>query len=165
MEIAMIAAIDQQNAIGLDGDQLVYLSGDLKRFKQLTKGHAIVMGRKTFNALPKGALSDRLNIVLTKNPDLSFPGCTVVTSIEAAIEAADGHQKLFIIGGGKVYQSFMHLTQRLYLTHIDHSFEGADTWFPKIYPQIWRVIENDGQFTDYQSGLRSYYETLEKAGS
>ena len=165
MEIAMIAAIDQQNAIGLDGDQLVYLSGDLKRFKQLTKGHAIVMGRKTFNALPKGALSDRLNIVLTKNPDLSFPGCTVVTSIEAAIEAADGHQKLFIIGGGKVYQSFMHLTQRLYLTHIDHSFEGADTWFPKIYPQKWRVIEKESPFTDDKSGLRYYYETLEKAGS
>lgn len=160
MEIAIIVAIDQQRAIGKDGDQLAYISGDLKRFKQLTTGNAIVMGRKTFEALPKGALPNRLNIVVSRNKDLQLPGCIVVSSTEEAVEAARDYRKLFVIGGGEIYKAFLPYSDTLHLTVIHHNFEGADTWFPEWSAQEWHCTEKSEVHTDEKSGLLYHYETL-----
>ncbi len=163
MEIAIIAAIDSQNAIGKGGDQLAYISSDLKRFKQLTSGYAIVMGRKTFEALPKGALPNRLNIVVSRNKDLQLPCCVVVPSTKEAVEAAKNYTKLFVIGGGEIYKTFLPFSNKLYLTIIHYSFDGADTWFPQWAAEEWHCTEKSEVFTDEKSGLRYHYETLERA--
>lgn len=165
MQIAIIVAIDQQQAIGNKGDQLAYISGDLKRFRLLTTGHAIVMGRKTFEALPKGALPNRQNIVITRNRDLVLPDCTVVTSIAEALEAAKGQEKLFVIGGGEIYKAFLQQATHLYYTHIHHAFEQADTWFPSIDKAEWMEIEKTKTLTDEKTGLNYHYETLQRKGN
>ncbi len=162
MKIALIVVIDQQQAIGNKGDQLAYVSGDLKRFRQLTTGHAIVMGRKTFEALPKGALPKRQNIVITRNKDLELADCTVVTSIAEALVAAKEQEKLFVIGGGEIYKAFMPQATHLYYTHIHHTFEQADTWFPVINKEEWIETEKSDTLTDEKTGLRYHYQTLQR---
>lgn len=162
MEIAIIVAIDQQQAIGNKGDQLAYISGDLKRFRQLTTGHAIVMGRKTFEALPKGALPNRQNIVITRNKDLKLPDCTVVTSLSDALNAAKGQQKLFVIGGGEIYNAFLPHATHLFYTHIHRTFEQADTWFPVIDIEAWTETEKTDTLTDEKTGLPFHYQTLKR---
>jgi len=162
MEIAIIVAVDQQQAIGNNGDQLAYVSGDLKRFRQLTTGHAIVMGRKTFEALPKGALPNRQNIVITRNKDLELPDCTVVTSLADALIAAKTQEKLFVIGGGEIYKAFLPQATHLYYTHIHHAFEQADTWFPGISQEEWIEIEKTEAVTDEKTGLQYHYQTLQR---
>jgi dihydrofolate reductase len=162
MQIAIIVAIDQQLAIGNKGDQLAYISADLKRFRQLTTGHAIVMGRKTFEALPKGALPKRQNIVISRNKGLELPGCTVVHTVEEAILAAKDQEKLFVIGGGEIYKAFMPLATHLYYTHIHQVFEAADTWFPAINNDEWYEIEKTDLLTDEKTALRYHYQTLKR---
>lgn len=162
MQIALIAVVDQNLAIGRGGDQLAYIGGDLRRFKQLTTGQAIVMGRKTFAALPKGALPKRQNIVLTRDAGLQLPGCSMATTPEAALRAAAGQEQCFIIGGGEIYKAFLPLAHRLYLTHIHHRFEGADTWFPQWLPGDWQSVESGPTQVDEKTGLHYHYETLER---
>ena len=162
MEIAIIVAIDQQHAIGNKGDQLAYISGDLKRFRQLTTGHAIVMGRKTFEALPKGALPKRQNIVISRNKDLELPDCTVVNSAAAALDAAKNQESIFVIGGGEIYKDFMPLATHLYYTHIHHAFVQADTWFPQINAQEWIEVEKTETHIDEITGLCYHYQTLKR---
>ena len=164
MQIAIIVAVDQQQAIGNKGDQLAYVSGDLKRFRQLTTSHAIVMGRKTFEALPKGALPKRQNIVISRNKDLELPDCTVVTSIAEALTAAKTQEKLFVIGGGEIYKAFLPLATDLYYTHIHHTFEQADTWFPVISNEEWFEIEKTDTMIDEKTGLHYHYQTLQRKG-
>jgi len=162
MEIAIIVAIDQQSAIGNKGDQLAYISADLKRFKQLTTGYAIIMGRKTFEALPKGALPNRQNIVITHNKNLQLDNCTVVHSTKDAIEAAENKEKIFIIGGGEIYKTFLPLATNIYFTHILHRFKEADTFFPKIKAEEWMEVEKTEILIDQKTGLNYSYQTLKK---
>lgn len=162
MQIAIIVAVDQQQAIGNNGDQLAYVSGDLKRFRQLTTGHAIVMGRKTFEALPKGALPNRQNIVITRNKNLDLPNCSLVTSLAEALTAAKGQEKLFVIGGGEIYKAFLPQATHLYYTHIHHTFEQADTWFPVVPKEEWIEIEKTDAATDEKTGLHYHYQTLKR---
>ncbi len=162
MRISMIVAIDQQNAIGHKGDQLAYISKDLKRFKELTSGNPIIMGRKTFEALPKGALPNRTNIVLSHNTKLNFPDCEMVSSVEEIIEKYNDKQEMFVIGGAEIYKIFLPLATKIYLTHIHQSFKNVDTWFPVIDRNNWNTINKEGPFTDEKSGLIYSYETLER---
>ncbi len=162
MQIAIVVAIDQEQAIGNQGDQLTYISGDLKRFRQLTTGHAVVMGRKTFEALPKGALPKRQNIVISRNKDLELPDCTVVTSIAEALAAAKEQETLFVIGGGEIYKAFLPQATHLYYTLIHHTFEQADTWFPAINKEEWVEIEKTETLTDEKTGLHYHYQTLQR---
>ena len=160
MTLAMIVAIDANNGIGKNNDQLAYISADLKRFKALTTGHTILMGRKTFEALPKGALPNRRNVVITRQTDFSAPKVDVAESLEAALKLCAGDEKVFVIGGGEIYKSFLPETKELYLTLIDHAFEGVDTFFPEINKQEWNIAEKEGPFTDEKSGLVYRYQNL-----
>ncbi len=127
--INIIVAATLDGAIGLRGDMLYYIRPDLQRFKALTTGHTVIMGRKTFESLPKGALPNRRNIVITRRADFSAPGAEVAHSLQEALNTADG-EEIFIIGGESIYRAAMPLAQRLYLTQIHAELPDADTFFP-----------------------------------
>jgi dihydrofolate reductase len=160
MQISLIVAIDEKNAIGRGGDQLAYISDDLKRFKQLTSGHPIVMGRKTFEALPKGALPNRRNIVLSRNSDLKLEGCEVVSTVNEVIERCKDAVEIFIIGGGEIYSLFLPVATQIHLTRIHHAFENTDTWFPETNSAHWKQTSLEGPFIDAKSGLEYSFEVL-----
>jgi len=133
-EINIIVAIAKNNAIGKDNDLLWRISDDLKRFKKYTTNNSIIMGKNTFLSLPKGALPNRQNIVITDDKNDIFENTDVVYSIEEAIECAT--EDIFIIGGGMVYKTFLPLADRLYLTRVDKDFDG-DVFFPEINYSEW----------------------------
>ena len=137
MLLSIIAAIAENNAIGNHGDLIYHLPDDLKRFKQLTTGHTVIMGRKTFESLPHGPLPNRRNIVITSNPDWSYPDIEVARSIEEAVLKANPTEPLeevFIIGGASIYSEMLKrsLVDRIYITEIKDTPENADVFFPEI---------------------------------
>ncbi len=160
MVLAIIVAIDENNGIGKDNDQLAYISADLKRFKALTTGHTILMGRKTFEALPKGALPNRRNVVITRQSDYFAKGADVVSGLEEALELCANDEKVFVIGGGEIYKSFLPETDELYLTLIHHAFEGVDTFFPNINVEDWELSNEEGPTKDEKTGLSYTYQDL-----
>lgn len=129
MTLHIIAALDRRGAIGRGGDMLFHLRDDLRRFKAITMGNALIMGRKTFESLPAGALPGRRNIVLTRNVHWSAPGVETVHSLAEAISLA-GDGDVFVIGGGEIYAAAMPLADVLDITLIDAEAEDADTFFP-----------------------------------
>lgn len=139
-KINLIVAADENNAIGRNGGLLCHLPNDLRHFKKITDGHAVVMGRRTFESLPKGALPNRTNIVVTSDNPGNYPGCIVVRSLDEALTRHDGRSELFIIGGGKLYRAAFPLADMLYLTRIHHLFDGADTFFPQINLSEWELV-------------------------
>ena len=147
-EIAIIVIVDENYGIGKDGELLCYLPNDLKHFKKLTTGHTIIMGRKTYESLPKGALPNRKNIVISSDNKENYPGCIVVRSVDEAILLSEDKEKVFIIGGGKIYKSTIHLANKLYLTRIHHTFEEADTFFPEVDFNNWELIEEEKHKAD-----------------
>jgi len=146
--IAIIVALDEQHAIGRDGDLLCHLPNDLKHFKEITTGQTIIMGRRTFESLPKGALPHRTNIVITSGNAVNYPGCVVVRSVEEALTHGKESEKAFIIGGGRLYRSTLHLADQLYLTRIHHTFADADTFFPEIDFSEWELTEKEAHAAD-----------------
>ncbi|MCU4165313.1 dihydrofolate reductase [Carboxylicivirga caseinilyticus] len=164
MILAMIVAIDQNNGIGKNGDQLAYISADLKRFKELTTGHTIIMGRKTFEALPKGALPNRRNVVITRQKDYKATGAEVVKSMVEAISLCSDDQKVFVIGGGEVYKAFLHEADELYLTEIHHSFDGVDVFFPEYKSLGWKETFRQDNMIDEKTGLTYSYINLKSFG-
>lgn len=136
MNIAIIAAVTADNAIGRGGDLIFHIREDLKRFKTLTMGHTVVMGRHTWDSLPKGALPGRRNIVVTRNRSLTFPGAESAASLPDAIELARaaGETEAFIIGGAQIYDAAINLADRLELTMIDATAPDADVHFPAVIP-------------------------------
>lgn len=129
-EIIIIAAVCANGAIGRNGDLLYYIPADLRRFKSLTMGYPIVMGRKTFESFPNGPLPGRRNIVISRNPDYAPAGAEVYASPQEALEACGDAERVFIIGGGEIYRRFMPLATKLMLTEIDAAPADADTFFP-----------------------------------
>lgn len=146
--IAIIVALDEKNGIGRNGDLLCHLPNDLKHFKQITTGQTIIMGRRTFESLPKGALPNRTNIVITSDAAENYPGCIVVRSVEEALTHSKEGEKIFIIGGGRLYRSTLHLADQLYLTRIHHIFTDADTYFPEIDFSEWELTERETHAAD-----------------
>lgn len=143
MSFTIIVAIAKNNAIGKNNDLLWHISGDLKRFKKITTGHSVIMGRKTFFSLPKGALPERRNIVITDCPDDCCPGAELVRSIEETINACDPNEENFIIGGGMIYTQFLPIADKVYLTLVNKDY-AADVFFPEIDYSEWDVeIESD----------------------
>ena len=136
-QIIIIAAIDRAGAIGYKNQLLFHVSADLKRFKELTTGYTVIMGRHTFESLPKGALPNRRNIVLSSNSELVLPNVEIFSSLELAIAHCSDDEKLFIIGGAKVYKQAIERADKLYLTEIDTVAPNADVYFPIIDPNIW----------------------------
>lgn len=140
--ISIIVAIAENNAIGRDNRLLWHISDDLKRFKKLTTGHTLIMGRNTFLSLPSGVLPNRRHIVITDVPGETFEGCEMARSIDEAIRLAGDLDECFVIGGGMVYAQFLPLAGRLYLTRVHHSFE-ADTFFPEIDFSQWKPVHRE----------------------
>jgi dihydrofolate reductase len=137
--ISIIVAIAENYAIGKKGDLLCHMPADMKHFKQITSGHTVLMGERTFLSLPKHPLPNRRNIVLTDVQGKTFEGAETVYSIEdLRLKIEDLNEEAFVIGGGMVYRQMMARADKLYITHIHHSWEDADTFFPEIDPQVWR---------------------------
>ena len=136
--LSIIAAVAKGGAIGKNGGLLCHMSADLQRFKALTTGHTIVMGRRTFDSLPKGALPNRRNIVITRNPQFSAPGVEVALSVEDAFRMAESDGEVFVIGGEQIYRATLPFASRLYLTEIDATFFGAHAFFPDVNWKEWR---------------------------
>lgn len=128
MSVSMIAAVGKNLELGKNNDLIWHFKEDMKFFKDTTMGHTVVMGRKTFESLPK-ALPGRKNIVISSNAEYQAQGATVVTSVEEALQIAD-NEEIFVIGGGKIYAEFLPYADKLYLTEIDAECEDADTYFP-----------------------------------
>jgi len=140
--ISIIAAIAENNAIGKDNKLLWHLPDDLKRFKKLTVGHTVVMGRNTFLSLPAGALPGRTNIVISDIPNEQFPGCIMAGSVEDALSKCKDSDECFIIGGGMIYRQFLPYASRLYITRV-HARPEADTFFPGINYNEWKEISRE----------------------
>lgn len=130
MSVSMIAAVGKNLELGKNNDLIWHFKEDMKFFKDTTMGHTVVMGRKTFESLPK-ALPGRKNIVISSNAEYQAQGATVVTSVEQALQIAD-NEEIFVIGGGKIYAEFLPYADKLYLTEIDAECEDADTYFPQF---------------------------------
>lgn len=146
--IGAIVVIDEKNAIGNKGDLLCHLPNDLKHFKRVTTGHTIIMGRRTYESLPKGPLPNRTNIVISSASADNFPGCITVTSIDEALSKCDPNDEIFIIGGGVLFNATIDITNNLYLTRIHHAFEEADTFFPEIDFNKWELVEEEHHKAD-----------------
>lgn len=129
MSISIIASVARNRAIGHNNKLLYWLPNDLKRFKALTTGHTIIMGRRTFESLPKGALPNRRNVVLSRGYG-EFPGCDKYSSLEEALNNCKEDEDVFIIGGASVYEQAMKFADRLLLTEIDDTPQEADAFFP-----------------------------------
>jgi dihydrofolate reductase len=140
--ISIIVAIAENSAIGKDNRLLWNIRDDMKRFKKLTTGHTLIMGRNTFLSLPSGLLPDRRHIVISDRQGERFEGCEMAGSIDEAIRIAGEQDECFVIGGGMVYAQFLPLAGKLYLTRVHHSFE-ADTFFPEIDFSQWKVIHQE----------------------
>lgn len=145
--ISLIAAVARNGAIGHDNKLLYWLPNDLKRFKALTTGHTIVMGRKTFESFPKGALPNRRNVVLSRQ-SVSFPGAEVFSSLEAALASCSSDEEVFIIGGETLYRQSIAMAHRLYLTHVDDVPTQADAFFPEVNLREWQVVADEAHGTD-----------------
>jgi dihydrofolate reductase len=138
--ISIIVAIAENYAIGLRNELLFHLSDDLKRFRKLTTGHTIIMGKRTFESLPNRPLQNRRSLVITDIPGEIIPGCEMAYSIEDAIAKTESEIENFVIGGGSIYRQFLPYVDKLYITWVHKSFE-ADTFFPKIDLSEWEILE------------------------
>ncbi|MBU2651223.1 MAG: dihydrofolate reductase [Bacteroidetes bacterium] len=159
--ISIIVAIARNNAIGKDNQLLWHLPDDLKRFKRITSGHPVIMGKKTYESLPVRPLPGRLNIVITDNPNDTFDGCETVFSIEEALAKCPRDMECFIIGGGSVYRQFMPLAEKLYITKVHKDFD-ADTFFPEITEDDWALMEESPLQTNENNSLSYSFLTYQR---
>ena len=154
MIISAVVAASENNAIGFKGDLLWRLPKDMKFFKDVTAGHCVLMGRKSWEALPPKfrPLPDRINIVITRQKDFHDKGCVVFSSIDDGIQYAKsaGEKELMILGGGEIYRQALHETDKVYLTRVHHVFEEADTFFPELPVTEWKETSRQKNYADEQ---------------
>ena len=152
--ISIIAAVSKNGVIGVDNKLPWDLPEDLKRFKELTTGNVVIMGRKTYESIGK-PLPNRINIVITRNKDFFVPGVITTNSLESALLKAGGDKHIFIIGGGEIYKQSIGFADKLYITEVDMEVEG-DTKFPTISNE-WSVTEenkfNGGWYVTYSKNV------------
>lgn len=160
--ISIIVAIAENFAIGKNNDLLFHLPNDLKRFKQITTGYPVIMGRNTLLSLPRWPLPNRRNIVITDKKDNHFQGCEIVFSVEEAVELVKNEKEAFVIGGGSIYRQFFPLAGKLYLTVVKKSFD-ADIFFPEIDYSAWEELSREDHF-DEANGFSYSYVNLRKRG-
>ena len=159
--ITIIAAVAKNRAIGYQNKLIYWLPNDLKRFKALTTGHTIIMGRNTFLSLPKGSLPTRRNIVLSRSQKV-FPGCDVYASLEEALKHCTPDEDIYIIGGASVYRQALKLANRLCLTEIDDTPADADTFFPP-YEDDWQEESREDHPIDDRHDFRySFVDYIRK---
>ncbi len=160
--ISAIVAIDRNGAIGKQGQLLCHLPSDMRHFKEITMGHSIIMGRKTFESFPKGALPGRQNIVITRNGDYAPEGVTVAHSVGEALAAATMPGEVFIIGGEQIYRATFPLVSTIYLTIIDHKFSDVDAHFPRIDLRSWKIISEEPHPADDRNPYPFTFMTLQR---
>ena len=137
----MIAAAAENNALGKDNELVWHLPNDFKRFKTLTSGHYIVMGRKTFESFPK-PLPNRTHVIITRQKNYKAEGCIIVDSIEKALLVCPKNEDTFIIGGGEIYTLSLPFADKIEITRVHHSFE-ADAYFPVLNEEEWILVHSD----------------------
>ena len=157
-KIALIAAIAKNNAIGIENKLIYWLPNDLKRFKELTTGHTIIMGSNTFRSLPKGALPNRRNIVLSRKEN-SFPRTETFKSLEEALANCKNEEIVYIIGGEMLYKSAMPIADILCLTEIDDTPEKADAFFPEFSKNEWEIIQDEAHKKDEKHNFEYRFVT------
>ncbi len=153
----MIAAVAENNAIGLNNGLLWHLPNDFKRFKALTTGHYIIMGRKTFESFPK-PLPNRTHIVISRQENYKPEGCIVVKNLDDAINACPKNEDLYIIGGGEIYKIGIEIADKIELTRVHNNFE-ADTFFPEINFDKWDLIQKESCQKDEKHNFDYTFET------
>ena len=146
--ISIIVAVAENYAIGKKGDLLCHMPADLKHFKTITSGHTVMMGERTFLSLPKHPLPNRRNIVLTDVKGKTFEGAETVYSLDEMVAQVNPVEEAFVIGGGMVYRQMMERADKLYITHIHHSWPDADTFFPEIDPKVWKQLSAERHSAD-----------------
>ena len=158
MKISIIVAIASNFAIGKDNDLLWHISKDLKRFKELTQGHFIVMGKKTYFSLPRRPLPKRTNMIITDIEGEEIDDCLMAYSIEDAISKMDTENENFIIGGGSIYAQFVKHASKMYITRVHNDFEG-DVFFPEFNTTEWKLAEKLDVNDDPQNEFKYSFET------
>lgn len=156
----MIAAVAENNALGKNNDLVWHLPNDFKRFKTLTSGHHIIMGRKTFESFPK-PLPNRTHVVVTRNKNYNPGGCIVVDSIEKAIAVCPENESTYIIGGGEIYNLGLPFADQLEITKVHHSFD-ADAFFPEINSDEWKEVQTEFNPADDKHQYPYTYQTFVK---
>jgi dihydrofolate reductase len=159
-QISLVVAVSENNAIGKDNQLLWHLPADLKHFKNITTGHVIIMGRKTFDSIGK-PLPNRRNIVITRQQELQLEGAEVVNSLEDAIQLAENEKEIFVIGGAQIYEQAMAICHRIYLTRVHQYFDG-DAFFPAIDEQIWKEVAKEDHLPDEKNKFAYTFATLER---
>ena len=140
MTITLIAAVAENNALGKDNKMIWHLPDDFKRFKKLTTGHHIIMGRKTFESLP-GMLPNRTHVIITRQQDYKADDCIIVNSLEDALKACPQDEEVFIIGGGEIFKDSLEIADKIELTYIYGISPEADAFFPEIDKDKWKLEE------------------------
>ena len=158
--ITIIVAAAENNIIGNDNRLIWHLSDDLKRFKELTKGHHVIMGRKTFESMPK-ALPNRTNVIITRKKDYFAENAIVTNSLDEAIKLTSDDPQPFIIGGGEIYKIALNISDRIELTRVHHNFDG-DTYFPDIDSKVWTEINRTKKKKDHNHKYDYTFITYEK---
>jgi len=159
--ISIFVAVAENMAIGKNNDLLWHIPDDLKRFKKITTGHTVIMGKRTYESLPRRPLPNRRNIVITDVPGEQMEGCTMAYSIDEAIDKCDPAEESFIIGGASIYRQFLPLANRLYLTKIHKNFVG-DVFFPVIDWSHWKLVSRENFQPDENIDLAYSYEVYDR---
>ncbi|WP_353083894.1 dihydrofolate reductase [Flavobacterium sp.] len=158
--ITLIAAAAENNALGKDNDLLWHLPEDFKRFKQITSGHYIIMGRKTFESFPK-PLPNRTHIIITRQEEYLVEGCLVVHSLEEALEISPQNEEVFIIGGAQIYEQALPFADKIDLTRV-HIELDADAFFPEFNTSEWNLVFSEKHFKDEKHQYDFTFETYIK---
>ena len=146
--LSIIVAISENYAIGKNNDLLCRISADLKRFKALTTGHTVIMGRNTYLSLPNGALPNRHNIVVSRTMHDADDRIEIASSLEEAIQMCNDEDEVFVIGGAQIYKRAIGMADRLYITWIHHAFDDADVFFPAIEMEEWTEVSRERHAAD-----------------
>lgn len=158
--LTIIVAVADNFAIGKDNRLLCHIPGDLKRFKEITSGHTVIMGKRTWESLPNRPLPNRRNMVLTDQPDEIIEGCVMAYSIEDVMNKLAVDTENFIIGGGMVYRQFLPLADKLLITRVYKTFE-ADAFFPEVSENEW-ILESEEEHTEFEEFRFSYQTWVRK---
>lgn len=158
--IILIAAVAENNALGKDNQLVWHLPNDFKRFKTLTSGHHIIMGRKTFESFPK-PLPNRTHIIITRQKNYNYEGCLIASSIEKAIEMAPKNEDVFVIGGGEIYKQSIEIADKIEITKVHATFE-ADTYFPEIDLKKWNLVFEEHHKKDDKHNIDFTFQTYLK---
>ena len=159
--IHAIVAIDENGAIGRQGELLCHLPADMRHFKEVTMGNSIIMGRKTFESFPRRPLPGRQNIVITRDPKWAYPGVTVTHNLDEAIAAAQT-DTVFIIGGAQIYELAMPRVEVLHLTRIHARWASADVFFPKLDMNQWQEVSREHHVSDHRNAYEFDFITLKR---